>query len=43
LAQARTNASEARKAITDYRERARNEQALAGQAERIMHGEQQVK
>ena len=43
LTQARKDVSDLRNTINDYRDRARNESALAERAQRIVHGEEQVK
>jgi chromosome segregation ATPase len=43
LAQWRRDASNLRNAISDLRDRARNEHALAAQAQRIVHGEERLK
>ena len=43
LTQARKEVSDLRNTLSDYRDRARNESALAERAERIVQGEEQVK
>jgi uncharacterized protein YlxW (UPF0749 family) len=43
LTQARKEVSDLRNTLSDYRDRARNESALAEKAERIVHGEDHVK